>query len=102
MTLKEKKVGLLNNLTIFETNQFLKDLEQGFSGQQERIRKKLATYVYPQLKQNPYFGKNIKKLKGYLPETWRYRIGSYRFFYEIDDQKKIISMIAADNCQTAY
>ncbi len=102
MTLKEKKADSLDNFKIFETNQFLEDLEQDFSGQQERIKKKLATYVYPQLKQNPYFGKNIKKLKGYLPETWRYRIGSYRFFYEIDDPKKIISMIAADNRQSAY
>lgn len=114
MTLKEKKADSLDNFKIFETNQFLKDLEQDFSDQQapldkknyltgqERIRKKLASYAYPQLKQNPYFGKNIKKLKGYLPETWRYRIGPCRFFYEIDDQKKIISMIAADNRQSAY
>ncbi|HDH51365.1 MAG TPA: type II toxin-antitoxin system RelE/ParE family toxin, partial [Nitrospirae bacterium] len=27
---------------------------------------------------------------------------NYRFFYEIDDAKKIVSMIAADNRQNAY
>lgn len=102
MTLKENEADSLDNFKIFKTNQFSEDLEQDFSGQQERIKKKLAAYVYPQLKQNPYFGKNIKKLKDYQPETWRYRIGSYRFFYEIDDQKKIVSLTAADNRQSAY
>jgi mRNA interferase RelE/StbE len=92
----------LNKFRIFETNQFLKDLEQDFSGQQERIKTKLVNYVYPQLKQNPYFGKNIKKLVNYNPDIWRYRISSYRFFYEIDDQNKIVFMISVDNRQNAY
>ena len=93
---------MLTKFRIFETNQFLKDLEQDFSGQQERIKTKLANYVYPQLKQNPYFGKNIKKLINYKPDTWRYRIGNYRFFYEINDKNKIAFMISADNRQNAY
>lgn len=100
--LKKEGVSLLDNFKSFETNQFLNDLEQDFSGQQERIKRKLATYIYPQLKQNPYFGKNIKKLTDYQPETWRYRIGNYRFFYEIDKQKKIISMLTVDSRQNAY
>ena len=87
---------------VFETNQYIKDLEGDFSGQQTRIIRKLRQYVYPQIKDNPYFGKNIKKLVNYKPETWRYRIGNYRFFYEIDDRNKIIYMIAADNRQNVY
>ena len=93
---------MLNKFKIFETNQFPKGLEQDFSGQQERIKTKLINYVYPQLKQNPYFGKNIKKLVNYKPDTWRYRIGSYRFFYEIEDRNKIVFMISTDNHQNAY
>ena len=93
---------MLNKFRIFETNQFLKDLEQDFSGQQERIKTKLVNYIYPQLKQNPYFGKNIKKLVNHNPDTWRYRISSYRFFYEIDNQNKIVFMISVDNRQNAY
>ena len=92
----------MDKFNIFETDRFLKDLEQSFSGQQERIRRKLTSYVYPQLKQNPYFGKNIKKLTNYKPETWRYRIGGYRFFYEIGDNKKIIFMLSADKRESAY
>lgn len=92
----------MDNFKIFETSQFLKDIERDFSGQQERIKTKLAGYVYPQLRLTPHFGKNIKKLVNYKPETWRYRIGNYRFFYEIDDQKRIVFMISADNRQNAY
>lgn len=92
----------MNNFRIFETDQFIEDLEKDFSGRREYIKSKLNNYVYPQLKQQPYFGKNIKKLRDYKPETWRYRIGSYRFFYEIDDKRKIIFMISADNRADAY
>jgi mRNA interferase RelE/StbE len=87
----------LTKFRIFETNQFLKDLEQDFSGQQERVKTKLVNYIYPQIKQNPYFGKNIKKLVNYKPDTWRYKIGNYRFFYEIDEKNKIVFMISVDN-----
>lgn len=92
----------MDKFKIFETNQFLKDLEQDFSGQQEKIKRKLLDYVYTQLRQNPYFGKNIKKLRNYSPQTWRYRIGNYRFFYTVDDNENIIFMISADNRQNAY
>ena len=92
----------MDNFKIFETDQFLEDLEQDFSGQQERIKRKLSTYVYPQLKQNPYFGKKIKKLTNYTPETWRYRIGDYRFFYTIDESKKTVFMLTVDHRGSAY
>ncbi|MBA3065237.1 type II toxin-antitoxin system RelE/ParE family toxin [bacterium] len=92
----------MNRFRIFETNQFLKDLKVDFSGRQEKIKIKLKSYVYPQLKQNPYFGKNIKKLRAYNPDTWRYRIGDYRFFYTIDNREKVVSMIAADTREDSY
>lgn len=86
----------MTEFRIFETAQFIKDLEQDFKGQRARIQGKLTAAVYPQLRQNPYFGKNIKKLRDYTPETWRYRIGDSRFFYTVDDRRRIVLMIAAD------
>ena len=83
-------MGLLSNFRIFETNNFIKDLDKDFGGKKEKIHVKLRSYVYPQLKDNPFFGKNIKKLVNYTPDTWRYRISSYRFFYEIDKKQKIV------------
>lgn len=92
----------MDSFKIFATVQFLNDLDQDFSGRQERIRTKLHTAVYPQLRQQPYFGKHIKKLKGYTPPTWRYRIGDYRFFYTIDDDKKLVFMLAVDHRGSSY
>lgn len=87
---------------IFETEGFSKDLSEDFKGRQVKIKKKLFDYVYPQLRDNPYFGTNIKKLVNYKPETWRYRIGAYRFFYQIDEKNKLVILISADNRQDAY
>ena len=87
---------------IFETSRFGKDLNQDFSGLREKIKKKLETYIYLQLRKNPYFGKNIKKLRDRKHDTWRYRLGDYRFFYEIDDKKKIVFMLTIDLRKEAY
>ena len=87
---------------IFETEQFLMDLNNDFSGQQRRIKAKLSAYVYPQLRQQPFFGKNIKKLKDFAPDTWRYKIGNYRFFYTIDESKKTVFMLTIDHRKNAY
>jgi len=69
---------------------------------QPKLQAKLTGYVYPQLRQQPHFGPNIKKLKNWRPETWRYRIGPWRFFYEIDEGKKIALMTTLDNRKDAY
>ena len=50
----------------------------------------------------PHFGSNIKKLKDFTPDTWRYRIGAWRFFYEIDEEEKVAFMIAASHRSSAY
>ncbi len=88
--------GSLDRYKIFETEQFQEDLEQDFSGQQERIKTKLKTYVYPQLRTQPFLGPNIKKLVNYNPQTWRYRIGGYRFFYVVDPKRDMVIMLSAD------
>jgi mRNA interferase RelE/StbE len=97
---------------IFETEQFQKDLKQITRSGQSKIGQKLREYVYPQLREHPHYGANIKKLKDYganikklkdfSPETWRYRIGAWRFFYEIDEEQKIIYMLAASHRSRAY
>lgn len=81
---------------IFETDQFVKDLEKIDKPIKERIYKKIINNVYYQIRFNPYYGKNIKKLRAFKPETWRYRLGDLRIFYEIDDKEKIISIITID------
>jgi mRNA interferase RelE/StbE len=92
----------LTNYRIFETNRFQKDLILITKSGEAKLSEKLKAYVYPQLKTHPHFGSNIKKLKNYTPPTWRYRIGSWRFFYEIDEQEKIVFMIGAHHRSRAY
>jgi len=87
---------------VFETENFLKNLEQDFGGQRKKIVKKLREYVYPQLCVSPELGPNIKKLRDWQPPTWRYRINVYRFFYEIDKDQQIIFMTAAELRNRAY
>ena len=92
----------MSEYRIFETDQFQSDLNSNLGPRRDKIVAKLHAEVYPQLRLQPFFGRNIKKLKGYKPETWRYRIGGFRFFYEIDDARKIVFLIAADTRQKSY
>ncbi len=90
------------NYRIFETDEYLKRLSKLPPRNAATISKKLQSYVYPQLIKNPFYGKNIRKLKDYDPETWRYRIGKYRMFYSIDDDEKIIYVLTVDLRKDAY
>ena len=92
----------MNEYRVFETKQFTKDLRELAKSGQPAVARKLREVVYPQLRQHPRFGPNIRKLKGYVPETWRYRIGAWRFFYEIDEDEGTVLMIAAAHRGSAY
>ena len=42
------------------------------------------------LKENPFYGKNIKKLRGGLVGRYRLRVGRYRVVYRVDEQEKAV------------
>ena len=92
----------MSNYKIFETNEFRKKIQKISKKDKSFIENKLIQYVYPQLKEEPHYGNNIKKLVGYIPETWRYRIGKYRVFYVIDKTQKIIYILSIDLRKDAY
>jgi mRNA interferase RelE/StbE len=94
--------GVLSNYRIFETDQFIHDLNDIGSNLKKKIYNKIQSYTYPQLKLNPFYGKNIKKLINYNPPTWRYRIGGYRLFYEIDQKEKIVYILTIEIRHKAY
>ncbi len=87
---------------IFETTGFQEDLAQLSRAGLSRFHDKLRVSVYPRLCEEPHFGPNIKRLKDWDPPTWRYRIGAWRFFYEIDEDENIVLMTAADHRSRAY
>lgn len=90
------------NFRIFETNEFSKRKSKLSSHDSHFIENKLKTYIYPQLKVEPHYGINTKKLSGYDPETWRYRLGKFRLFYRIDDSEKVAYILSIDFRKDAY
>ncbi len=72
---------------IAETETFEKKIK---SAKYKFLYQKITDYVYPILRKNPYFGPNIKKLKGKFKEVYRFRIGDYRLFYTISEETVII------------
>jgi len=68
----------------------------------QKLYEKITTFIYPQLRSNPFFGPNIKKLKGTLYGLYRYRIGRYRLFYRIDEQKIIIYILDIYDRKNSY
>lgn len=92
----------LTEYRIFETSPFQKDISAIARGGQARVVDKLRAVVYPQLRQHPHFGPHVRRLRDWDPPTWRYRIGAWRFFFEIDEQERIVYMIAAAHRSDAY
>ena len=94
--------GDLSEFRIFETEEFQKRLGKLPPGTSRVIGRKLKEYVYPQLRAEPFFGSNIKKLKGWTPDTWRYRIGRFRIFYLVSRSERIVALLSIDDRRDAY
>ena len=89
---------LLSKYQIAETKTFSK-LKKNID---KKLYTKIKNFVYPQLRDNPFYGTNIKKLKGDLEGYYRYRIGNYRLFYLIEDDKLIVVVVDFKHRQKAY
>ena len=88
----------MSKYQIAETKTFLK-LKPTID---KKLYIKIENFVYPQLRENPYYGTNIKKLKGTFEGYYRYRVGNYRLFYLIEDEKLIIAVIDFKHRQNSY
>lgn len=87
---------------LFETEQFRKDLRGIARSGHADLVEKLRRVVYPQLRIHPHFGPNVRRLRGFDPPTWRYRIGAWRFFCEVDEDDGVVSLLAASHRGSAY
>ncbi len=88
----------LYDFQIAETKEFEKTIKKLDS----KIYIKIKNIVYPQLRKNPYYGTNIKKLKGEYEGVYRYRLGNYRLFYVVNDEKVIVIVTTIPHRQNAY
>ncbi|GHT54826.1 hypothetical protein FACS1894109_00170 [Spirochaetia bacterium] len=89
----------MDKFKIAETETFSKKIN---SKKYSQLYKRVFADIYPILKNNPFFGTNIKKLKGDYKDIYRFRIGDYRLFYKIDEQESIIFIVNIENRKDAY
>ncbi len=88
----------LYNFSIAETKNF----EKIKSKIDKKLYDKIVNTVYPQLKSNPYYGTNIKKLKGDFEGYYRYRVGNYRLFYLVENKKVLVIVVDFKHRKKAY
>ncbi|MCX7014685.1 MAG: type II toxin-antitoxin system RelE/ParE family toxin [Candidatus Sumerlaeota bacterium] len=92
----------MSEYRVFETEEFRRSLGKLAASDADFLRTKLVAHVYPRLRQTPYFGPNIRKLHGYRPETWRYRIGRFRVFCVVEEQERVVFILTVDHRKDAY
>jgi mRNA interferase RelE/StbE len=90
---------LPNDFKIAETLTFQKKIE---SRAYLRYYSRIKENIYPKLRQSPCFGPNIKRLKGEFSSIYRYRIGDYRVFYIIDNEKNLVFILDIKHRKDAY
>ena len=92
----------MSDYRLFESATFQRDLNRLGSAAAKRLRETLSDRFYPFLRANPRQVPSAERLRDWDPPTWRIRIGSWRVFYEIDDDSRIVSLTAADHRKDAY
>ena len=92
----------MSEYRLFETRTFQDDLDRLGAAAARRIRLTLESRVYPLLRTSPRQVPSAARLRDWNPPTWRIRIGSWRIFYEIDDEGQIVFLTAADHRKDAY
>ena len=102
MLTQRQEGGALSEYRIFETDELVRSLGRLPEEDASFVRTKLSSHVYPQLRKTPFYGLNIKKLRAYSPETWRYRIGKYRVFFQIENSDRIVFILTVEKRKDAY
>ena len=87
---------------IFETEEFGRSLGKLSASDVRFVEAKLQSQAYPQLREMPFYGRNIKKLRDYRPATWRYRLGNYRVFFHVDTGAKVVFVLTVEKRGDAY
>ena len=87
------------NYKIAETETFEKKIK---TIKYKNFYSKITDYVYPILRTNPFFGPNIKKLKGEFKELYRFRIGDFRLFYKVAEETVIVFIVDIESRKVAY
>jgi mRNA interferase RelE/StbE len=65
------------------------------------VAKKLAR-CFQSLERNPREGNNVKRLQGKFAGSYRYRVGSLRVVYTIDDSAGVVFIVTIANRSDVY
>jgi mRNA interferase RelE/StbE len=95
----KESTGSSGKFSIAETEHFLSRIDDP---KYRKVYKKIRDYVYPQLRLNPFFGSNIKKLKGEFEGVYRYRVGDYRLFYQVEHGRVLVIVLDISARKDAY
>ena len=98
-TSRKGNIASSTNYRIAETHTFQKKIaSRAYHQYYPRIRNN----VYPVVRDNPFFGANIKQLKGEFSSIYRYRLGGFRLFYSIDTENKLVFILDIVRRKDAY
>ena len=67
-----------------------------------RYYARIKERIYPSLRNNPFFGVNIRRLKGELSSMYRIRVGDYRLFYTIDTDENLVFILDIMHRKDSY
>ena len=84
----------MDKYRIYETETFREDLARCPLRDRDRLQRKLTHMIYPALRREPHAGPNIRKLHNWQPETWRFRSGDWRCFFQTDEKDRLVLMTA--------
>jgi mRNA interferase RelE/StbE len=77
------------------------EAQEVYASAEQALAKKIARCL-EQLEENPSFHPNIKALKGNLVGYYRYRLGGYRVFYQIDEANNQVIVNTIISRRDAY
>ena len=92
----------MSKYQIIATKEFERSVIEIEKAGETVITKKLRSYFYPQLAENPYLPKHVKKLKNWVPASWRLRIGDWHFIFQVNESRKEIFMMTASLRKDVY
>ena len=78
-----------------------KKAEKFYSSADKNLAKKLVR-CFQNLSRDPRSHSNIKALKGNLSGSYRYRVDDYRVIYEIEEEKKKVTVLDIRHPSEAY
>ena len=66
-----------------------KEAEEQYNAFDDSVARRI-NIALDHLTENPFFGPNIVKLEGNLKGQYRYRVGSYRIVYTVNEKDRTI------------